>query len=86
MGSSVAAKMKKVPEGYLVIGVDPHKKKHAAVIITQDYTTLAKLKFDNTRQGIEMMLQRARWEMTKSGTRGIIFAIETGGHYWRNIA
>jgi transposase len=24
--------------------------------------------------------------MTKSGTRGIIFAIETGGHYWRNIA
>lgn len=86
MGSTIARKIKEVPEGYLVIGVDPHKKKHAAVIITQDYTTLAKLKFDNTKQGIEMMLQRARWEMTKSGTRGIIFAIETGGHYWRNIA
>ena len=68
MGSTVARKRKEVPEGYLVIGVDPHKKKHAAVIITQDYTTLAKFKFDNTKQGIEMMIQRARLEMIKSGT------------------
>jgi transposase len=86
MGSTVARKIKQVPEGYLVIGVDPHKKKHAAVIITQDFTVLSKLKFDNTRQGIEMMIQRARLEMVKSQHRGIVFAIETGGHYWRNIA
>jgi transposase len=86
MGNSVSRKIREVPQGYLVIGVDPHKKKHAGVIITQDFTVLAKLKFDNTKQGIEMMIERARWEMVKSGTRGIIFAIETGGHYWRNIA
>jgi hypothetical protein len=49
MGNSVSRKIKEVPEGYLVIGVDPHKKKHAAVIITQDFTVLAKLKFDNTK-------------------------------------
>ncbi len=24
--------------------------------------------------------------MVKTGSRGIIFAIETGGHYWRNLA
>jgi len=70
----------------LVIGVDPHKKRHAAVAITQDFANQAKFKFDNTREGLEMMLDRARVEMLKSGCRGVIFAIETGGHYWRNIA
>jgi len=86
MENTVARKRKQVPEGYLVIGVDPHKKKHAAVAITQDFTTQVKFKFDNTREGLEMMLNRARVEMLKSGCRGVIFAIETGGHYWRNIA
>jgi transposase len=33
-----------------------------------------------------MMLQRSRVEMAKTGCRGVIFAIETGGHYWRNLA
>src|SRR3990170_7680009 len=86
MQNTAARKRKQVPEGYLVVGVDPHKKRHAAVAITQDFTTQAKFKFDNTREGLEMMLDRARVEMLKSGCRGVMFAIETGGHYWRNIA
>jgi transposase len=86
MQNTAAIKRKQVPEGYLVVGVDPHKKRHAAVVITQDFTTQAKFKFDNTREGLEMMLDRARVEMLKSGCRGVMFAIETGGHYWRNIA
>lgn len=86
MENTAARKRKQVPERYLVIGVDPHKKRHAAVAITQDFTTQAKFKFDNTREGLEMMLDRARVEMLKSGCRGVMFAIETGGHYWRNIA
>ena len=86
MQNTAARKRKQVPEGYLVIGIDPHKKRHAAVAITQDFTTQAKFKFDNTREGLEMMLDRARVEMLKSGCRGVMFAIETGGHYWRNIA
>jgi transposase len=86
MENTAARKRKQVPEGYLVIGVDPHKKRHAAVAITQDFATQAKFKFDNTREGLEMMLDRARAEMVKSGCRGVMFAIETGGHYWRNIA
>jgi len=86
MQNTAARKRKQVPEGYLVIGVDPHKKKHAAVAITQDFTTRFKFKFDNTREGLEMMLDRTRVEMLKSGCRGVMFAIETGGHYWRNIA
>jgi transposase len=86
MQNTAARKRKQVPEGYLVIGVDPHKKRHAAVAITQDLSIHAKFKFDNTREGLEMMLDRVKVEMLKSGCRGVIFAIETGGHYWRNIA
>jgi transposase len=86
MENTAARKRKQVPEGYLIIGVDPHKKRHAAVTITQDFTTRDKFKFDNTREGLETMLRRARTEMVKSDCRGVMFAIETGGHYWRNIA
>jgi transposase len=86
MENSVARKLKQVPEGYLVMGIDPHKKRHAAVAITQDFTTRDKFKFDNTREGLENMLRRARTEMAKSGCQGVMFAIETGGHYWRNVA
>jgi len=86
MENTAARKRRQVPEGYLIVGVDPHKKRHAAVVITQDFTTQAKFKFDNTREGLEMMLDSARTEMVKSGCRGVMFAIETGGHYWRNIA
>jgi len=86
MENTAARKLKQVPEGCLIIGVDPHKKRHAAVAITQDFTTRDKFKFDNTREGLEIMLRRARMAMVKSGCRGVMFAIETGGHYWRNVA
>ena len=86
MKNTAARKLRQVPEGYLVIGVDPHKKKHAAVVITQDLTIQDRFKFDNTRKGLEFLLQRVKAEMVKSDCRGIMFAIETGGHYWRNIA
>jgi len=86
MENTAARKRKQVPEGYLIIGIDPHKKRHAAVAITQDFTIRDKSKFDNTREGLETMLRRARTEMVASGCRGVMFAIETGGHYWRNVA
>jgi len=86
MKSTAASKLRQIPQGYLVIGVDPHKKNHAAVVITQDFTTHTKFKFSNSMEGLEMMLQRAKAEMIKTGCRGVIFAIETGGHYWRNLA
>jgi len=86
MKNSAAKKRKQVPSGYLVVGVDPHKKKHATVFMTQDFTTHSRLKFDNSREGFEMVLERARAEMLRTGCRGVIFAIETGAHHWRNLA
>jgi len=86
MRNNAARKLKQVPKGYLVMGVDPHKKRHAAVAVTQDFTTHSKFKFNNSRKGFETALERARAEMMRTGSRGVIFAIETGGHYWRNLA
>jgi len=86
MKNTAARKRKQVPEGYMIIGIDPHKKRHAAVAITQDFTIRDKFKFANTREGLETMLGRTRTETVKADCRGVMFAIETGGHYWRNIA
>jgi len=76
MENTAARKRKQVPEGYLIIGVDPHKKRHAAVVITQDFTIRDKFKFDNTREGLEFLLRRVRAEMVKASCRGVMFAIE----------
>ena len=50
MENTAARKRKQVPEGYLIIWIDPHKKRHAAVAITQAFTVRGKFKFDNTRE------------------------------------
>ncbi len=54
--------------------------------ITQDFTTRDKFKFDNTKEGLDFLLHRVKTKMVESGCRGVMFAIETGGHYWRNVA
>jgi len=69
MKSSAARKLKQVPKGYLVMGVDPHKKKYAAVAMTQDFTTHSKFKFNNSKEGFEIALERARAEMVRTGSK-----------------
>lgn len=86
MKNSIARKLNQVPKGYLLAGIDPHKKKHAVVAITQDLIAHSKFKFNNTREGYEMALERVKADMVKHSCRGVMFAIETGGHYWRNFA
>jgi transposase len=84
--NSLAHKLKQVPEGYLIVGIDPHQKKHAAVAITQDFTSRCKFKFNNSREDYDIALERIREEMIKAVCKGVMFAVETGGHYWRNLA
>lgn len=85
MNDSAAKKLRQVPAECLVVGIDPHKKKHAAVAMTQDYNIRCKFKFDNSRDGFTMAVGRLREEMLKAGRKNIMFAVETGGHYWRNF-
>ena len=63
MKNSTASKPKQVPRGYLIIGVDPHKKKHAVVVMTQGAINQTNFKFTNSRNGFEEVLQRVRLEM-----------------------
>jgi transposase len=86
MHNTAARKLRQVPEGYLIVGIDPHKKNHAAVAITQDFIVRDRFKLNNTREGLELLVRRVRVEMVKADCRGVMFAIETGGHYWRNVA
>jgi len=86
MQNTAVRKRNQVPEVYLVIGIDLHKRRHAAVIMTQDFNTHGKFKFNNSKEGFEMALERIRMEMVRTGSRGVIFAIKTGGHYWCNLA
>ena len=58
MKNSIAKKRKQAPVEYLVVGVDPHKKKHASVFVTHN-----KLKFDNSREGFETVLEWAKSEI-----------------------
>ena len=60
MKNSAARKLRQVPAGYLVVGVDPHKKTHAAVAMTQDFTTHSKFKFNNSKEGFKIALERTR--------------------------
>ncbi len=81
MKNTTARKLEQLPRGYLVVGVDAHKKKHAAVAVTQDFTTHSKFKFSNSKEGFEMTLERARAEVMRTASAGVIFAIETDDHY-----
>jgi len=86
MKNNAARKLRQVPAGYLRVGVDPHKKKHVAVTMTEDFLVQGKFKFTNSRDGFEEALERARADMEKAGCQGVIFSIEAASHLWRNFA
>ena len=86
MKNIAARKLKQVPVGYLRLGVDPQKKKHATVAMTEDLVVHGKFKFANSRRGYEEALEWARAEMLSASCRGVFFAIETASHFWRNLA
>ena len=60
MKDSTARKLRQIPAGYLLVAVDPHKRRHAAVAMTQDATVHSKFKFANSRQGYKEASERAR--------------------------
>ena len=52
MKNSTAHKLRQVPPGYLIMGIDPHKKIHVAVAMTQDTIIHTNFKFANSKQGL----------------------------------
>lgn len=86
MKNSTALKLGQLPKGYLIVGVDAHKKSHVAVVMDERALVLRKVRFANSKSGFEEMLERVKGEASKAGSGGVIFAIEAGSHYWRNLA
>ncbi len=85
MNNSIAYKLAQLPANSLRVGVDPHKRRHAIVIRTAEASVLSKFKIGNDRAGFEDLLRRCEQFRQESGTARFIFAIEPGGHYWRNL-
>jgi transposase len=85
MKNSTAKRLAQVPQGYLMIGIDPHKKKHAAVVMDEKASIHQKFKINNSKSGFEELLKKLEVDVTKSDSSGMIFAIESGTHFWRNL-
>ena len=85
MKNNTASKLAQVPAGYLIAGVDPHKRRHAVVIINQGAVVQRKFMVSNSRSGFQEMLRKIDVEIAKSCCHGVILGIEAGSHYWRNL-
>ena len=86
MKNSTARRLAQIPADSLIVGIDAHKKKHAAVIKTPDAFTRTKFKVENSRAGFEELLERVQLQITNTSCKGAIFAIEAGSRYWRTLA
>ena len=86
MQNNISRKLGQLRPGDLMVGVDPHKHKHAVISMDQRAVVGTRFKISNDRKGFEHLLMRVEQETGKVGASGIIFAIEAGGHYWRNLA
>lgn len=86
MKNSIARKLAQILVNFLIVGIDPHKKMHAVVIMTREAVVLSKFKVANSREGFEFLIKRVKAEMDKAGADGAAFGIEAGGHSWRNLA
>jgi len=80
-----ARKLKQVPVGYLIVGVDPHKKMHVAAAMTQDLVVHTRFKFSNSSDGYQNLIRRTQDLISKTHSIGLILSIEAAGHYWRNL-
>ena len=86
MKDAIARKLAQIPPGCLLVGIDPHKNQHAAVVMTPETNVVTKFKIDNSLDGFEQLCHRVEQEMYRQSAEGAMYAIEAGAHFWRNLA
>lgn len=86
MQSNTARKLRQIPQGALIVGADPHKRKHAVVVKTQEAEVLAKFKVSVGLEGYTSLMKRAQQLAEERGNCAVVYAIEAGGHYWCSLA
>jgi transposase len=65
----------------LVVGIDVAKRRHVATIRLPDGIKKRAFSFSNDRSGFDKLVARAESARVSTGLRGIVFAIESSGHY-----
>ena len=83
MKDSTARKLRQIPPGYLLVGIDPHKKRHAAAVMTAQAAVITKFKVDNSLEGFVSLCQQVDHSMRQQGAQGAMFGTEVGSHFWR---
>lgn len=86
MNNTTAYKLAQLPTNSLRVGIDPHKHQHAVVIRTIHAQILSKFKIANDRSGFEELRRRCQHLQRQVGAATVVYAIEPGAHYWRNLA
>jgi len=86
MNNTIAYKLAQLPPGTLFVGIDPHKHQHTICVMDQRAQILAKFRIANIRPGFNDLLQRCETLRQHAGAATCLFAIESGAHYWRNLA
>lgn len=86
MNNSTAFKLAQLPANSLRVGIDPHKRQHTVVIRTGHAQILSKFKIVNDRAGLEELRRRCEQFRQQVGADQVLYAIEPGAHYWRNLA
>lgn len=86
MQNNIARKLAQIPANHLIAGIDPHKNMYAVVIMDQQAKIYTKFKIGNSRSEFERLVEKAKSQVVQMGASGVIFSIEAGSHYWRNLA
>jgi len=87
MAKNVNAKIQRITEGTLIVGVDIAKHTHVARSVDWRGIELGKpLSFENTRSGLES-LERWLEELKRSHAKDeLLVGMEPTGHYWMALA
>jgi transposase len=79
--------MKTKNSSTLAVGIDVHKKRHyARVKIRQTRQIISPiLKTYNSKRGLDFLLEKVNHFMEKYQAKGVIFALEPTGIYWKPL-
>ena len=86
MKNSTMRRLRQIPSGCLLVGIDPHKKRHAVTIMTPQAMIVSKFKVANTLDGFKELVRRVGLEVKRQTAQGAVYALEAGCHFWRNLA
>lgn len=86
MNNTISYKRSQLPANALYVGIDPHKRKHAISIQTEKNQVVEKFMISSNHQGFAELLRRCEQVRKQTDAQQLVFAIEPGAHYWRNLA